>query len=85
MSTLPICGNNRAPKETLSGGAHTQRAVPASGLHQPGGVEVDGIGDVHISDTYTGRVVEETSSGGNFGSISLAAQAHILSLKYLLL
>jgi sugar lactone lactonase YvrE len=44
--------------------AGTQTTVPASGLSFPGGVAVDGAGDVFIADTNDNRVVEVPAGGG---------------------
>src|ERR1019366_1787659 len=61
-------GNNRVVELPAGGGAQT---TVGSGLKQPGGVAVDGAGDVFIADTGNSRVVEVPAGGGaqtNFGS-----------------
>ena len=41
----------------------TPVTLPFSGLNQPGGVAVDGAGDVFVADSFNGRVVELPAGG----------------------
>jgi hypothetical protein len=51
----------QAPVVTFSGG---QVPVVSTGLSSPGGIAVDGSGNVYIADTNNNRVLKETLSGG---------------------
>ncbi len=52
-------------KETYSGGTYTQTNL-GSGLNNPSGVAVDGLGNVYIADTNNNRIAEEVNSPGGY-------------------
>jgi streptogramin lyase len=63
---------SRVFKETLSGGSYIQSSI-GSGLNYPGAVAVDGNGTVYIADSFNDRVLKETPSGGNFGTVNVGS------------
>ena len=62
LCIVPVAA--RAQSVTFAG---TQTTLPASGLHSPNGVGVDGAGDVVISDTADNRVVELPRTATGYG------------------
>jgi streptogramin lyase len=69
--------NNLVYKETLSGGAYTESAIPTSALNAPQGIAVDGSGNMYIADTNNHRVLKETlSSGGNYTESTLPTSTY---------
>jgi hypothetical protein len=49
--------------EVQNDGTGIQSTVPATGLNNPLGVAVDGLGDVYIADSDNSRVVEVSANG----------------------
>jgi len=47
----------------------------ASNLNQPGGVAVDGAGDVFVADTFNNRVLEQQDVAVNFGKVNVCPGA----------
>ena len=62
--------NNRAVKETLSGGTYVESII-ASGLNAPHGIAVDSGGNVYIADTGNSRVLEDIPSGGSYAQSTI--------------
>ncbi len=49
-----------------------QSIVPTSNLNQPIGVAIDGGGNIYITDSWNGRVLKETLSGGSYTESTVA-------------
>jgi hypothetical protein len=65
-------------KETLSGGNYTQSTI-GSDLNYPSAVAVDGSGNIYIADAFNDRVLKETPSGGNFGTVNVGSPSTKMS------
>jgi streptogramin lyase len=76
--TEPISPNGHVFKETLSGGSYTVSTI-GNDLDLPSAVAVDGSGNIYIADTFNNRVLKETPSGGNFGTVNVGSPSTKMS------
>jgi sugar lactone lactonase YvrE len=76
--TDPISPNGRVFKETRSGGRYTESTI-GNDLDLPSAVAVDGSGNIYIADTFNYRVLKETPSGGNFGTVNVGSPSTKMS------
>jgi hypothetical protein len=74
----PISPNGHVFKETLSGGSYTESTI-GNDLDLPSAVAVDGSGNIYIADTFNERVLKETPSGGNFGTLNVGSPSTKMS------
>jgi hypothetical protein len=65
-------------KETLSGGSYTESTI-GNDLDYPSAVAVDGSGNIYIADAFNDRVLKETPSGGNFGTVDVGSPSTKMS------
>ena len=61
---LLLLGAISAPAQAQSVTFAGVQTTVASGLHEPYGVAVDGVGDVFIADYYNGPIIEVPAGGG---------------------
>ena len=69
---------SRVFKETLSGGSYTESTI-GNDLDYPSAVAVDGNGNIYIADAFNDRVLKETPSGGNFGTVNVGSPSTKMS------
>jgi hypothetical protein len=79
--TEPISPNGHVFKETLSGGSYTESTI-GNDLDYPSAVAVDGSGNVYIADSFNDRVLRETPSGGNFGTVNVGSPSTKMSWMF---
>ena len=71
--------NLRILKETLSGGVYTQTTLPSGTLYGPGGIAVDGSGNVFALDFNNGlnRILKFTPSGGSYVENTIVSSSQV--------
>jgi streptogramin lyase len=72
---------SRVFKETLAGGSYTESAI-GDDLDYPSAVAADGSGNLYIADAFNDRVLKETPSGGNFGTVNVGNPSTKMSWIY---
>jgi len=72
MSTAFIQGDGIGPQVTFLPGMESTITTDVSG---PGGIAVDGAGDLYIADTYNNRVLKETLSNGVYSESTLSTSS----------
>lgn len=73
-------------KETLSGGAYTQTTIPSGTLYDPGGIVVDGSGNLFVydiqggsyyEDPFVNRILKFTPSGGGYVESTIVSSSQV--------
>ena len=78
LATAYLQGTGNGPQVEFLPGAES--AIPNSVLNGPGGVAVDGNGNVYIADTGNNRVLKEVLSAGNYTESTVSTSALSLPL-----